>query len=146
MGDHYSCSKCHERYDMCTCREDTPVERRISAGPKIPEIPITGGILTPLQSWNESFLQEIAKSKEVGSPNERLCDLIAEFTRHVYERKQNRFAFLSDDERDNMFVHATNILIRTCLVFNPDKSSNAMAFYHTAIYGAFINYTHALRR
>lgn len=36
MGDHYCCSKCHQRYDMCTCREETP---RINLGmPKIPEL------------------------------------------------------------------------------------------------------------
>jgi len=103
-------------------------------------------ILTPHLSWNESFLQELAKSKEVNEPTERFCDLIAEFTRHVYERKQDRFAWLSVDERDNMFVHACFIIIRTWDVFKPEKSNNAISFYHTAIYGAFINYAARLRR
>ena len=145
MGDHYCCIKCDQHYDYCKCGEET--RRSVSAGPRITELSITGGNkLEPILSWNDSFLQELAKSKEVGEPTERFCDLIAEFIRKVYERKQDRLLFLTEEQRDTMFVHATCILIRTWNVFKPEKSNNAMAFYHTAIYGAFINFTAGLRR
>jgi DNA-directed RNA polymerase specialized sigma subunit len=85
---------------------------------------------------NRDLLAETIKSKEQG----RMTDKLARMLQMLCKRYGSRANFANYTYNEDMQAYAMMSLAKTWSAFNPEKSSNAFAFFTQCVKNSFIQY------
>lgn len=85
---------------------------------------------------NKDLLAETIKSKEQG----QMSDKLARMLQMLCARYGSRANFAGYTYNEDMQAYAMSQLVRTWNSFNPEKSSNAFAFFTQCVKNSFIQY------
>ena len=84
---------------------------------------------------NEILLAEFKRSKELGEITDEMANLWLE----MVDRILNKSNFVNFPHKEDMFEHALVNLCSNWMKFDPVKSDNIFAYYHSCILGSFVN-------
>lgn len=91
---------------------------------------------------NKDLLAEHAKSVEA----EKMTPKLAHMLQTLCARYAKRGQFANYTYNDDMQAYAMLMLVRTWKSFNPEKSTNAFAFFTQCVKNSFIQYLNQERR
>lgn len=91
---------------------------------------------------NKELLAEVKKSKRKGQMSNKLAQML----QMLCTRYASKGNFINYTYNEDMQAYAMMMLVRTWNAFNPEKSSNAFAFFTQCVKHSFIQYLNQEKR